>query len=233
MIVELQKAFKDIIYRDENHSYYHKGLQKSLMPTTTYKKQFQNQFENKDYWLEKKAKEAGLTKEEMQDIWTEKNIVGVTRGSRVHNQIELLTWRKEMTWQLDMTGMATIKRQAYQYIKDHPNDYNIATELVCGNSIIGGQIDRLFEREGKILIGDYKTDSKTDEELKTSYGKKMKLHLNYLDDSILNGYYVQVNIYRQLLEEAGFKVDGMEIYHFCINNEHYTTYEVPFIEVIP
>lgn len=232
MIIELQKAFSHILYKDKNHTYFNTRTNSQLIPTTTYKKEFSNEFENKEYWLQKKAKEANVTVEQMQDLWEEKKIVGTKRGTIFHNNLEQLTWRKEVVWSSDMPGMTTLKYQAYNYVQDHSDDYNVATELVIGNEIIGGQIDRLFDRKNQLFIGDYKTDSKTEDELLASYGKKMKKHLSYLTDSILNQYFVQVNIYRQILKQSGFYIDGMEIYHFCINNDNYKVYDVPIIDVL-
>lgn len=232
MINDINKAFSHILYRDIDHSYFNTKTNQELVPVTTYKKQFQNEFKNKEYWLKKKATEAGLTPEQMQDTWDCLREVGVKRGSILHDYLELRTWRKIPNLKLDMTGLDVLKRQAEQYLQDYTDTYNVATELVVGNNIIGGQIDRYAERNSKYGIIDYKTDSKTDEQLKASYNKKMLKHLSHLDDSIISGYFVQVNLYRQLLQEQGFPVDFMEIVHFSIHENNYKIYEVPIIDVL-
>ena len=231
MIIELQKAFSHIKYIDDGHKYFNILTGQELVPTTTFKKRFQNGFENQEYWLNKKAQDAGITPEEMQDEWDCKRIVGVTRGSILHDFVEHLSWRREMDLPLNMTGMATLKRQALHYFNHHPDDITVATELVIGDEVKGGQVDKLTERNGKIGIVDWKTDSKTPEELVASYGKKLKGHLSHLDDCILNGYYIQVNTYREILEDAGFKIDFMEIVHFCMYEKNYTVYKVPVMDI--
>lgn len=240
MIVKLNRAFKDIVYVDRDHSYLNIAGDKKLVPTTTYKKQFQNPFSNKEYWLKKKAEEANITVEEMQDEWDCLRETGVKRGSIIHDYLEALSLRKYFNLSLDLDGMAKLKRQALHYNMSYRHsDMTIATEFVVGNEEIGGTIDKLIKRVeikgyeiNQIGIIDYKTDSKTEEELKKSWNKKMLGHLSYLDDSILNGYFVQVNIYRQLLELKGFKIDFMEIAHFSIHNDDYKIYTVPFIDVL-
>ena len=176
ILQKLQEKFNDYHFDDPSHSYSHIPTKTKLTPTTTFKKRYMNGFENSDFWLTKKAKENGLTKEEMQEVWDEKRIVGVIRGSIIHDYAEHMSWRRYVKLDLNMTGMATLKRQVIQFFKEHKQDYTIATEFVCGDIEwrVGGMIDRLFIRDGKLWIGDWKTDSKIDSELKKSYGKKMK-----------------------------------------------------------
>lgn len=227
MIKELQQAFKDIRYDDKNHTYYNAITGKSLIPTTTYKKQFQNPFDNYYYWLDKKAKENNLTQAEMQEEWDEAKFIGIGRGQAIHDFVEALTWRKYKVFELKWPGSAKLKRQALDYIKED-SYYNIATEIVVGNEVVSGTLDRLVEdKDGRIGIVDYKTDK----EFKDSYGKKLKAPYQEYPDDTLHGYYLQVNIYRQIIEDAGFKIDFMEIVHFGINNDSWIKYDVPKIKI--
>lgn len=160
MIIEINKAFNHIHYYDDGHYYVNTETGEQLTSVTTYKKKFQNPFEGKthEYWLNRKALEAGITANEMQDQWDEARIVGVTRGSRIHDYAEQLTLRKHMHLELNIDHMAKLKRQVHQYFSDYPHLINIATELVIGNDLLGGQIDRLVwdtEKEGVYII-DYK-----------------------------------------------------------------------------
>lgn len=235
MIVELNRAFKNIVYYDDGHYYVNTDTGEQLTSVTTYKKKFMHPFDGSQhaYWLNKKALEAGLTDDEMQDVWDEMRIVGTLRGSIIHDWAECLTHRKVMPLELNMTHMAKMKRQVLNYMRDYPNYINVATELVIGNDFLGGQIDRLVwdEKLDGLRICDYKTDKKTEEKLRKSY-KKLKKPLNNYAECDLSGYWVQVNLYREILEEKGFDVKAMEIAHFCANHDDYKVYEVPKIDIL-
>lgn len=225
--IELQKAFKNIRYNDSDHTYYNVITGKSLMPTTTYKKKFQNEFENYYYWLDRKAKENGISQEEMQEEWTEAKIIGVGRGQAIHEFAEALSWRKYTKLDLNYPQISKLKRQVLAYFKQD-SYYNIATEFVVGNDKVSGTIDRLVWDDNKgVGLVDYKTDK----EFKDSYGKFLKPPYNEYPDNTLHGYYIQCNIYRQILEDAGFKVDFMEIVHFGISNDTFEIHQVPVIPI--
>jgi len=227
LIIDLQKAFKDIRYRDSDHTYYNVKTGKPLTPTTTYKKQFQNEFDNYYYWLDKKAKENNLTQAEMQEEWTEQKEIGIGRGNSIHKFAEALSWRKFAKLDLNYPGIAKLKRQVLDYF-EQDTYYTIATEIVVGNDVVSGTIDRLAENEfGQIILQDWKTDK----EFKPSFGKFLKAPFQEYPDDTISGYYLQTNSYRQILEDAGFKIDFVEIIHFGINNDNWMKYEVPRIEI--
>jgi hypothetical protein len=60
----------------------------------------------------------------------------------------------------------------------------------------------------------------------------MKKPYNHLPSDSIHGYYLQVNMYRELLEEKGFNIEFMEIVHFGINNDDYVLLNVPKIDII-
>ena len=159
MIIEIQEKFKHIRYDDKDHTYCNILNGNNLIPTTTYKKKFQNPFDNYHYWLNKKAVENGLTQQEMQAEWDEQKEVGLYRGTRIHDYVESLTWRKRKMWKLDFPNAAKLQRQALQYIDDDTY-INIATEIIIGNEEVSGTIDRLVWCPDRQCMGivDYKSD---------------------------------------------------------------------------
>jgi hypothetical protein len=231
MIAKLNKAFSHIYFIEEGHKYLNIDTNEYLISVTTKKKDYVRQFEGKqkDYWLNRKATEAGITPDEMQEEWDEKRIVGTTRGSIIHDYAENISNRKITAPELNIPGLAKLKRQINLYFRDHIDYVNIATELVVGNDKIGGMIDRLcLNEKGQLGIVDFKSDR----EFKESYGKKMKKPYNHLPSDSIHGYYLQVNMYRELLEEKGFNIEFMEIVHFGINNDDYVLLNVPKIDII-
>lgn len=75
---------------------------------------------------------------------------------------------------------------------------------------IAGTMDELFKLNSRYYVGDWKTNKKftTDED---SEGRKQKLLYPFEDlwDNSLNGYSIQLSLYRLILqEEAGFETAG-------------------------
>lgn len=229
-IVKIRRAFNHIIYYDDTHQYYNKNTGEELTSVTTVKKKYINKFEGKtkEYWLNKKAFEAGITPNQMQDEWNEKRIVGNTRGTIIHNYLEQLSKNKVFPFELNIQGLAKLKRQADAFRKDI-NYFTIDSELIVGNDRFAGQIDWLVVDE------DYNIgciDFKTDKEFKGSYNKKMKPPFNEYPDDTLHQYYWQVNLYKDLFNLCGYNISFIKIAHFGVNNDNYKIYDVPFIDIL-
>jgi len=74
---------------------------------------------------------------------------------------------------------------------------------------IAGTLDVLFEVNGTFYVGDWKTNKKfTDDSHKDGRRQKMLYPFDDLWDNNLNGYSVQISMYRLMLEEAGFNTEG-------------------------
>ena len=98
----------------------------------------------------------------------------------------------------------------------------IVLEFVLGNHIVGGQVDKIYTVNNQLVIRDYKTGT-----LKEAYNnRKLKTPFDFVDDSSLGKYSLQLNIYRQMLEDVGINVDRLEIVHFPSDYESYKVIEL-------
>jgi len=74
---------------------------------------------------------------------------------------------------------------------------------------IAGTLDSLFSLNERFYIGDWKTNKKfTDDKHPDGRRQKLLYPFNDLWDNNLNGYSLQLSMYRLMLEEAGFETDG-------------------------
>jgi hypothetical protein len=74
---------------------------------------------------------------------------------------------------------------------------------------IAGTLDVLFWLDPFFYVGDWKTNKKfTDDKHKDGRRQKMLYPFEDLWDNNLNGYSVQISMYRLMLEEAGFETEG-------------------------
>jgi hypothetical protein len=74
---------------------------------------------------------------------------------------------------------------------------------------IAGTLDVLFFLDPFFYVGDWKTNKKwTDDDHKDGRRQKMLYPFEDLWDNSLNGYSLQISMYRLMLEEAGFETEG-------------------------
>lgn len=208
LLRRLMDTYVDIQFFEKEHIYFNKG--KQLISTTSLIKLFEQPF-NKDYWLKIKSEEQGITVKELEDIWEAKKEAGISRGKYLHNYIENALQRK-----YDNNVICELKRQALSFV-DKFYAHHIVSELVIGNDIIGGMIDNLSLIDGKLYIVDYKTDKKFTEDSNYYYLPP----ISHLSKCEFNKYSLQTSIYRMLLEERGFKVEGQIIFWFNEYNDDY------------
>ena len=76
---------------------------------------------------------------------------------------------------------------------------------------------------------DYKTNS--DIHKNEKYTKNMKVPLQHLKDTTLNHYYIQLSIYKFIVEKyTNLKIDEMFIVWFSENIENYEIIEIPYLK---
>jgi len=209
---KLNRDYVNIQYYDNDHIYINTESNKQLISTTTLIGLFEPKFE-KEYWLGVKAKEYGITEEELEHIWDHTKLHGLSRGSYLHNYIENALQRK-----FDSTIICNEKAQALKFIHDfYASDYvHVVSELVVGNEILGGMIDNLSLKDGKFHVIDYKTDKKFFRN--SSY--KYLPPIDHLDKCEYTKYSLQTSIYRMLLEEKGYHVEKQLVIWFKQNCDY-------------
>lgn len=227
---ELHQAFKNIQFFEDGHIYVDTDTGEKLPSVTKWIQQFQPGF-NKEYWLGVKADEAGITPEELDKQWKHKSLVGTRQGSLLHDYVLHRLHRRTIKQQIP----AFIDKDTYRILLKQAEEYCnsvdmpiLALEFVMGDSSIplAGMSDAIHDLgNNKLLIRDLKTG-----QLKKAYGKHKEPY-EFLTDSSLDKYTLQLSAYAKFLEDKGFEVEKMEIVWFNENNPTFEIHEVKKVDI--
>lgn len=233
----LNKAFKDFVFYPDGHYYTCKG-QPVGISVTRFIEQYTNEFDAETI-AEKVATRDNKSIQEVLDEWKAKNEWSCLKGSKSHEFAQSL-WSGELyqedtkeATQGQKMALESIKQQARQFYEDFKERLeHLADEFVVGSEEynIASAIDHLFINKltGELVLVDYKTN--TDIHKNERYAKKMKVPLHHLKDTTLNHYYIQLSIYKYLVEKyTGLKVSEMFIVWFSEENTNYEILEVPYL----
>jgi len=282
--LELEKAFKDYIYNDIDHSYKHKPTNKSLKSVTQFLKSISPAF-NTEFWSVLKAFEYSgymITKKDQSkntfyingkteiivgqtDIdsfnlsfpvkqvlreWKEKNSIGTSRGTYLHNLLEQLDRRnfthrnpyddcdeiaKEVLNRECVASLSKgygyfdpirntfeiIKDLAYQFKRETDFLIPIACEYVVGD--INLELCGTFDRlYYNESSGEYEIwDFKTDKELRYS-NKYNKFKMFNLDECEFEKYSLQTSLYKLIIQEnTPIQLGESYIVHFDWKTDKY------------
>lgn len=174
--------------------------------------------------------------------WHYKRDFACEKGTTCHEYAQSL-WSGE-EWNLlpfdnseeYLTAVDKIKIQADNFKKDFEDKLeHLFDEFVIGSEEfdIASAIDHLFYNKltDKLVLVDYKTNSLMSGYNKKPYKKKMKIPLNKYNDDALNHYYVQLSIYKYIIEKyTELKVDEMFIVYFSENIENYEIIDIPYLK---
>ena len=235
---ELNKAFGDFKFFENGHYYEYKGKRVGIS-VTRFIEQYCNEFDAQTV-AEKVAIKQNKTVQEVLDEWEYKNKFACEKGSAIHEYTQSL-WSKEeykvRYFDKSEKFINTVEYIARQSI-DFYNDYqdrleHLADEFVVGSPEydIASAIDHLFINKltGGLVLVDYKTNS--DIHKTEKYAKDMKVPLQHLKDFTLNHYYIQLSIYRYLVEKyTNLKIEEMFIVYFSENIENYEIIEIPYLK---
>lgn len=203
---------------------------------------------SKDRWATKEDRELKLkilsdktnTIQGNLDLWEYKNKFACEKGSTCHEYAQSL-WSLE-DWNVKnfdssieyQCAVGKIIGQADNFHNDYEDRLeHLADEYVIGSEEydIASAIDHLFINKltGGLLLVDYKTNS--DIHKNEKYAKNMKVPLSHLKDFTLNHYYIQLSIYKYLVEKyTNLKIEEMFIVYFSENIENYEIIEIPYLE---
>lgn len=132
-----------------------------------------------------------------------------------------------------------IKQQAINFYNDFKDKFtHIQDEQLVGSEEydICSAIDHLFlDKDGNVWLIDYKTNSilkgYNDDEKNRRYTKKMLIPLQNIKDDSLNHYYLQLSIYKYLVEEyTNIKIYKTMIVYMSENIENYEFIETPYLK---
>lgn len=243
-ILEKLKVFQDFKFFEDGHYYEYKGKRVGISVTRLIE-EYANEFDSETI-AEKVAEKQDKTTNEILAEWKYKADFACAKGSTCHefaqslwsgNVYEPLRFDESQKYK---DAVAKIRCQAINFKNDFEDILeHLADEFVVGSDEydIASAIDHLFVNRitGELVLVDYKTNSilkgYNDEIKNRAYTKSMKIPLNNLKDDALHHYYIQLSIYKYLLEKyADVKVADMFIVYFSENIENYETIEIPYLK---
>ena len=238
MLKILKDSFKNFQFFEEGHYYECKG-QRVGMSVTRLIEQYANEF-NAEEMAEKVANKENKLVEDVLAEWKYKADFACAKGSECHYYAQTL-WNKE-PWDMMKLGfdgsieydVATelIQTQAQNFYKDNQQHLeHLIDELPIGSEEydIASCVDHLFYNKltGGLVLVDYKTNSLMSGYNKKAYSKRMKIPLQHLNDDALHHYYIQLSIYKYLIEKyAGLEVEEMFIVYMSENIENYEIIDI-------
>ena len=237
---ELNKAFGDFKFFEEDHHYEYKGKRVGISVTRLIE-EYTNEFDAQAV-AEKVAIRDNKSVQEVLDEWKYKNEFSKAKGHTCHEFAQSL-WSKEK-WNLEpfdnskeyLQAIKIIKQQALNYYNDYKDTYElIAIEYVVGSAECdcASAIDLLLRNKltGGLALVDFKTNSYIKGYNEKAYKKPMKIPLQHLNDDAYNHYCIQLPIYKYWLEKyPKLKVDEMFIVYFSENIENYEIIEIPYLK---
>ena len=251
--LELYSAFKDILFINSNHSYWHNN--KRFFSVSALKKGVEPDFDH-EYWSYYKAIEATegvkpiplrekrkykirdkyLTVKQAEKIYDRSNILqewsaakkdGLAGGSKIHEYLE-------HRWSGKIFDEDIPKYVPRVYNELSSRLIPIAIEKIVGDYDFryAGQFDGLFySHKDGVILRDTKTDKSIDFDNKY---EKLLPPLDFLDSCNFNIYTLQLNLYARCIEKyTKIKVSKLYIDHIPRLPEkvgyEYQEYEVPKI----
>ena len=244
MLKVLKDSFKDFKFYEDGHYYTYKDIPVGIS-VTRFIAEYENEF-NQQEVAERVALKENRPVEEILAEWKYKADFACAKGTTCHEYAQSL-WSGEEWKPLLFDNSEEFKKarkeiceQAIMFKHDY-QDYleHLQDELVVGSAEydIASAIDHLFYNKltGGLVLVDYKTNSilkgYNDDIKNRRYTKKMKVPLHNIDDDSLHHYYIQLSIYKFLIEKyTGLKVDEMFIVYMSENIENYEIIEIPYLE---
>ena len=237
---ELDKAFGDFKFFPKDHHYEYKGKRVDISVTRLIE-EYAQEFKQQEI-AEKVAIRDGKTVQEVLDEWKYKNQFACEKGSTCHEYAQSL-WAGGI-WELKPFDNSEEYRKAVIKIKQQASNFRIdylerlehlADEYIIGSEEydIASAIDHLFINKltGELVLVDYKTNSYLSGYNKKAYKKAMKVPLQHLNDDAIHHYYIQLSIYKYLIEKyTNLKVSEMFIVYFSENIENYEIIDIPYLK---
>lgn len=234
------KVFDDFKFFEEDHHYEYKGKRVGISVTRLIE-EYCNEF-NAEEVAERVAIKQNKTVQQVLDEWQYKNKFACDKGHFGHLYAQGL-WNNEdiknIMNEIDKftngleSPLDKILEQADNFYYDYQDRLeHLADEFVVGSEEynIASAIDHLFINKltGGLVLVDYKTNS--DIHKSEKYAKNMKVPLQHMKDFTLNHYYIQLSIYKYLLEKyTDLEVSEMFIVYFSENIKNYEIIEIPYL----
>ena len=227
----LDQKFDQFKFYQEDHHYEYNG-EKIGISVTTLISSYANEFDSETI-AERVATKENKTIEQVLKEWQRKNDWSCKKGSICHEYVQSI-WSGSKWTPFQNKDIDKIKKQADQFYHDYKDRLqHLADEYIIGSEEydIASAVDHLFINKltGGLVMVDYKTNA--DIYKNEKYAKNMKIPLNELKDTTLNHYYLQLSIYKFIIEKyTEIEIEDMFIVWFSEKNDEYNIIEVPYLE---
>lgn len=236
------KVFNKFTFFEEDHHYECNGKKVGISVTRLIE-EFSNPFEQQ-VLAEKVALRDNKDVTQVLQEWEYKNEFACEKGHFAHEYVQSL-W-SNMIYQEDIKSgledikipLNKIKQQAINFYNNFKDKFtHIQDEQLVGSEEydICSAVDNLFlDKNGNVWLIDYKTNSilkgYNDDEKNRRYTKKMLIPLQNIKDDSLNHYYLQLSIYKYLIEKyTNIKIYKTMIVYMSENIENYELIETPYL----
>ena len=242
-IIKELKYFKGIDFHEEEHFYTLNDYRFGISATSlieTYAQEFDS-----DGISQMVANKRGISQQEVLDEWKKENEFSCIKGSCIHLKAQSLWMGTD--YEIDYNTIDDtidkdrlkkeydiMSKQATDFYNDYKDMYDMIQDefIVWSKEFdIAGSIDGLMynKHTQQCCILDFKSNK--DLQFKSKYRKKMKVPLHELDDVNGQHYYIQLSIYKYLIEKyTNIKVDELFIVYFNINADSYEIVEIPYLK---
>ena len=242
IIKELQ-YFKGVEFHENQHFYTLKDYKFNCSVTQlieTYAQEFDS-----DSVSQMVANKRGISQQDVLNEWKKENEFSCIKGSCIHLKAQSL-WMKE-NYEIDYNTIDDtidksrlkkeydiMSKQAINFYNDYKHMYDMIQDefIVWSKEFdIAGSIDGIMYNKytQQCCILDFKSNK--DLQFESKYHKKMKVPLHKLDDVNGQHYYIQLSIYKYLIEKyTNIKVDELFIVYFNINANNYELIETPYLK---
>ena len=241
-IIEELQFFKGIDFHEEQHFYTLNDHRFGISATSlieTYAQEFDS-----DGISQMVANKRGISQKEVLDEWKKENEFSCIKGSCIHLKAQSLWMGTD--YEIDYNTIDDtidkdrlkkeydiMSKQATDFYNDYKDMYDMIQDefIVWSKEFdIAGSIDGIMYNKNtqQCCILDFKSNK--DLQFKSKYRKKMKVPLHELDDVNGQHYYIQLSIYKFLIEKyTNIKVDELFIVYFNINADSYEIIEIPYL----
>lgn len=179
-------------FDEKSHTY--KVGDKKFTSVTTYISTLKSEFPT---YQASKAKErkTGISANYYRQLWKLKGTEAVSLGSRVHLFAQYAVGVEAASDGFEVA--------VEEFFKNEVGDKERISEVKCFRGNIAGTIDLVvINDDNTVTLYDFKTNRKTEEELRETYGKKFKGDkVKDLGASKLNEYFLQLKLYEWIVSE--------------------------------
>ncbi|MDD7591381.1 MAG: hypothetical protein PUJ92_00040 [Bacilli bacterium] len=237
------KVFDKYTFEEDTHTYYCKGKRVGISVTRLIE-EYSNPFDQQGI-AEKVALRDNKDVTQVLQEWEYKNKFACEKGHFAHEFAQSLwsgiIYQENIKSGLEdiKTPLNKIKQQAINFYNDFKDKFiHIQDEQLVGSEEydIASAVDHLFlDNEGNVWLIDYKTNSilrgYNDNGKNKKYTKKMLVPLQNIKDDALHHYYLQLSIYKYLIEKyTNIKIHRMLIVYMSENVENYELIKIPYLE---